>query len=108
MSQPQTVQVVGAGLIGTSIALGLRERGVSVFIDDVEPEHVRVAVDRGAGEGGPGPHPDLVVVAVPPAEVPDAVQRVLSEWPDAIVTDVASVKSDVAASVSGRAEEGCG
>jgi prephenate dehydrogenase len=35
--------------------------------------------------------------------VPDAVQRALSEWPEAVVTDVASVKSDVAASVSGRA-----
>jgi len=102
MTQPQTVQVVGAGLIGTSIALGLRERGVSTFIDDIEPEHVRVAVDRGAGEGGQASRPDVVVVAVPPAEVPDAVQRALSEWPEAVVTDVASVKSDVAASVSGR------
>jgi prephenate dehydrogenase len=103
MSQPQTVQVVGAGLIGTSIALGLRERGLSVFVDDVEPDHVRVAVDRGAGEGGQTSHPDVVVVAVPPADVPDVVQRALTEWPDAVVTDVASVKSDVAASVSGRA-----
>ena len=103
MSQPQTVQVVGAGLIGTSIALGLRERGLDVFVDDVEPEHVRVAVDRGAGEGGQAPRPDVVVVAVPPVNVPEVVERALSEWPEAIVTDVASVKSDVAASVSGRA-----
>jgi len=103
MSQPQTVQVVGAGLIGTSIALGLRERGVDVFVDDVEPEHVRVAVDRGAGKGGHAPHPDVVVVAVPPGHVPEAVAQALSEWPDAVVTDVASVKSNVAASVSGGA-----
>ena len=102
MSQPQTVQVVGAGLIGTSIARGLRECGLDVFVDDVEPEHVRVAVDRGAGQGGQAPHPDVVVVAVPPAEVPQAVERALSEWPEAVVTDVASVKSDVAASVAGR------
>jgi prephenate dehydrogenase len=103
MSQPQVVQVVGAGLIGTSIALGLRERGIDVFVDDVEPEHVRVAVDRGAGEGGQAPQPDVVVVAVPPVNVPDVVEHALSEWPEAVVTDVASVKSDVAASVSGRA-----
>ena len=102
MSQPQTVQVVGAGLIGTSVALGLRERGLDVFIDDIDPDHVRVAVDRGAGEGGRATQPDVVVVAVPPAEVADAVEHALSEWPDAVVTDVASVKSDVAASVSGR------
>jgi len=102
MSQPQTVQVVGAGLIGTSVALGLRERGLEVFVDDVDPEHVRVAVDRGAGQAGHAANPDVVVVAVPPADVPEAVERALSQWPDAVVTDVASVKSDVAASVSGR------
>jgi prephenate dehydrogenase len=102
MSQPQTVQVVGAGLIGTSIALGLRERGIDVFVDDVDPEHVRVAVDRGAGEAGQALQPDVVIVAVPPAEVPEAVERALAAWPDAVVTDVASVKSDVAAAVSGR------
>ena len=102
MSQPQTIQVVGAGLIGTSIALGLRERGLDVFVDDIDDEHVRVAVDRGAGEAGHAGNPDVVVIAVPPADVPAAVERALSEWPEAIVTDVASVKSDVAASVSGR------
>lgn len=103
MPEVASVQIVGAGLIGTSIALGLRERGLEVFVDDVEPEHVRIAVDRGAGEPGQAPAPDVVVVAVPPAEVPDAVDRALSEWPAAVVTDVASVKSDVAASVSARA-----
>jgi prephenate dehydrogenase len=103
MSQPQTIQVVGAGLIGTSIALGLRERGLTVFVDDVEPDHVRVAVDRGAGESGQAAEPDVVIIAVPPAEVPDAVDSALGTWPDAVVTDVASVKSDVAAAVSGRA-----
>lgn len=102
MTQPQTVQLVGAGLIGTSIALGLRERGVSVFVDDIDDEHVRVAVDRGAGEAGRAESPDVVVVAVPPAEVPSGVAAALAEWPEAIVTDVASVKADVAASVSGR------
>ena len=96
------MQVVGAGLIGTSIALGLRERGVDVVIDDLDDEHVRIAVDRGAGEPGRAATPDVVVIAVPPAEVPSAVETALSEWPDAFVTDVASVKADVAASVSGR------
>jgi prephenate dehydrogenase len=101
MSQPEIVQVVGAGLIGTSIALGLRDRGVDVFVDDVDDAHLRVAVDRGAGQAGQAPSPDVVVVAVPPSEVPDAVERALTSWPDAIVTDVASVKADVAASVVG-------
>ncbi|WP_348520407.1 prephenate dehydrogenase [Arsenicicoccus piscis] len=40
-------------------------------------------------------HPDLVVVAAPPDVVADVVVRQLAEHPDAVVTDVASVKSVV-------------
>lgn len=104
MSQPQTVQVVGAGLIGTSIALGLREHGVDVFIDDVDPDHIRAAVERGAGGAGHAPEPDIVVVAVPPSDVVATVNKALDRWPDAVVTDVASVKSEIAAAVSGSLE----
>lgn len=96
------MQVIGAGLIGTSIALGLRERGISVHLDDADGEHVRVAVDRGAGVAGRAEAPDLVVVAVPPAAVPNVVESALAEWPQAFVTDVASVKGPVAAAVAGQ------
>ena len=102
MSGPQTIQVIGAGLIGTSIALGLREQGCELFVDDTDPDHVRAAVDRGAGIAGSAPNPDVVVVAVPPHDVPSEVARALDAWPTAIVTDVASVKSDVSASITGR------
>jgi prephenate dehydrogenase len=96
------VQVIGAGLIGTSIALGLRDHGIDVHIDDRDPEHVRVAVERGAGEGGRARKPDLVVVAVPPSDVDEVVLEALREWPTAVVTDVASVKLPVARAVSGQ------
>lgn len=94
------MQVIGAGLIGTSLALGLREHGVDVHLDDADPENLRVAVDRGAGSAGRAGSPDLVIVAVPPAAVPDAVIAALADWPAAIVTDVASVKGPVAAVVA--------
>jgi prephenate dehydrogenase len=104
MSGVASVQVIGAGLIGTSIALGLREHGVEVHVDDVDPEHVRVAVDRGAGFAGRAQRPELVIVAVPPAAVPAAVVGALTEWPNAVVTDVASVKGPVASAVAGSPE----
>ena len=66
MAEIASVQVIGAGLIGTSIALGLRERGVEVHLDDANPEHLRVAAGRGAGVAGHAEEPDLVIVAVPP------------------------------------------
>ena len=63
------VVVLGSGLLGTSIGLGLRGRGVAVFLSDPSPTNQAVAVDLGAGlprarlDGG---QPELVVVAAPP------------------------------------------
>ena len=44
--------------------------------------------------------PDLVVVAVPPSHVVDTVAHALETWPEAVVTDVASVKSDLATRIA--------
>ena len=97
---PEPVLIVGCGLIGTSVALALSEHGVEVFLDDARPANVEVAVSRGAGKPGPVDNPGLVVVAVPPASVADAVAAALSAWPDAVVTDVASVKDDLGRSIA--------
>ncbi|MGJ9412230.1 prephenate dehydrogenase [Aeromicrobium sp. CF4.19] len=91
--------VVGCGLIGTSIALALQEQGIRVHLSDADPEHVRVAVARGAGLSEPVADPALVVVAVPPAITSSVVQAALQDWPGAVVTDVASVKADLLAAV---------
>lgn len=99
---PAPVLIVGCGLIGTSIALALREHGVEVYLDDARPANVEVAVSRGAGKPGPVDNPGLVVVAVPPAAVPETVAEALRQWPDAIVTDVASVKDDLGRRIAGQ------
>ena len=44
------VAVLGTGLIGTSVALALRERGVRVWLADEDPEAARLAANLGAGE----------------------------------------------------------
>jgi prephenate dehydrogenase len=95
------VVVIGTGLIGTSIALVLRERGAEVLLADRDENSLRMAVELGAGEplpagpggasdGGPA---DLAVIAVPPAAVAmtllDAQKRGLAS----VYTDVASVKA---------------
>ena len=96
MKEPGSVLVIGCGLIGTSIALALREHGVDVHLDDVSRSNLELAVSRGAGSPEPLPAPDLVVVAVPPSDVVAAVAHALETWPGTVVTDVASVKSDIA------------
>src|SRR5690625_7900939 len=45
----ERVVVLGAGLIGTSIALALRSHEVDVVLSDPDPATLRMAVDLGAG-----------------------------------------------------------
>ena len=44
------VAVIGTGLIGTSVALALREHGAGVWLADEDPEAARLAANLGAGE----------------------------------------------------------
>ncbi|WP_236968595.1 prephenate dehydrogenase [Microbacterium aurantiacum] len=87
------VRIVGAGLLGSSIGHALTASGVDVALADTSPAQLRLAVDYGAGRPArEGDTPVLVVVAVPPDVVADVVERELAAFPDAVVTDVASVK----------------
>jgi len=96
------VRVVGAGLLGTSVALGLRARGVDVILADASPTHVAIATDLGAGRPArPGDDPRLIVVAVPPDVTARVVADELAAFPEAIVTDVASVKAGILDELTG-------
>jgi prephenate dehydrogenase len=89
------VAVIGTGLIGTSIALALREHGSSVWLADQDPAAARLAADLGAGdllpEAPAGPC-DVAVIAVPPAAVADTLADAQARGLARCYTDVASVK----------------
>ncbi|GAA3944065.1 prephenate dehydrogenase [Microbacterium soli] len=88
-----TVRIVGAGLLGASIGHALRRQDVDVVLADVSPSQLRLAIDYGAGrDARDDDRPGLVVVAVPPDVTADVVQAELEAHPEAVVTDVASVK----------------
>ena len=85
----RSVLIVGSGLIGASLGLALRERGLSVWLEDADPAAVEIAVSRGAGLPGPPPHdPDLVMVAVPPAVSVSVIVDTLGTYLNATVSDV--------------------
>lgn len=87
------VRIVGAGLLGSSIGHALRAFGVDVVLADASPAQLRLAIDYGAGRAArDDDRPALIVVAVPPDVTADVIQRELAAFPDAVVTDVASVK----------------
>jgi len=97
------VEIVGAGLIGTSLGLALRRAGIEVVLTEAHPDTLRTATGMGAGRPStPEDEPQLVVVAVPPdylgAMVSEALRRT-----DAVVTDVGSVKTGPLAELEGAA-----
>lgn len=88
-----TVRIVGAGLLGASIGHALRLKGVDVVLSDTSPAQQRLAIDYGAGRApAADDKPVLVVVAVPPDVTAAVIEAELRAYPDAVVTDVASVK----------------
>ncbi|MFF8595309.1 prephenate dehydrogenase [Streptomyces sp. NPDC015220] len=90
----RSAAVVGTGLIGTSIALALRGRGITPYLLDVNPEAARTAAELGAGVvGAPRSPVDLAVIAVPPSRVASILreQQLANLAHD--FTDVASVKA---------------
>lgn len=91
------VRIVGTGLIGASLGLALSRKGFQVSLDDPSPTAAALARDLGAGAlaADTVELPDVVVVAAPPDVVADVVARELQRWPDAVVTDAASVKGSV-------------
>ncbi len=105
-----SVAIVGVGLIGGSIALGLRERWPSVRVFGVDRSAVLAhaagsgALDKGLSSVAELPEVELVVLAAPVRQN----ARLLVDLPahvreSAIVTDVGGTKRDIqkAATVAG-------
>lgn len=90
----RTALVIGAGLIGTSAALTLAGRGVTVHLADHDPDRARTAAALGAGSDEPPPgRVDLAIVAVPPAHTAAVLAEAMRTGIARGYIDVASVKS---------------
>jgi prephenate dehydrogenase len=90
------VHIIGAGLLGTSIGLTLSNLGLDVSLEDSSPAVTKLAIDFGAGrELKETDLVSTVVVCVPPDVTAETVIAALTRFPNAVVTDVASVKSSV-------------
>jgi len=90
------VEIIGTGLLGTSVGLACRRAGLEVLLSDAVTAHVRTARGLGAGrQRQQSDRPQLVVVAVPPAQLGAVIVDALAQTQEygAVVTDVGSVKS---------------
>ena len=104
-----TVVLAGVGLIGGSIGLGLHQRFLARRVIGLDPDPVALDAARGMGvideaKLEPGPwlaEADLVVLATPVRTL-ERLARELAPFlrPDALVTDVGSVKAPLVAALS--------
>lgn len=105
MSKPasKSILIIGLGMIGGSIARGLRkaEPKRTILACDQDQEALDQAtrekvIDDSGAIAKMCPHADIVIIALPPLTIgkllPEIAQHIKD---DAIVTDVASVKSHV-------------
>lgn len=91
------VLIIGTGLLGTSLGLALRRLGVNVYLQDTSPSAQALARDMGAGEEVQNGEidPEIVLVCAPPDVTADCVNAALRQYPQAWVSDVASVKNTI-------------
>jgi prephenate dehydrogenase len=87
----RSVLVAGTGLMGTSVALALRARGVEVSLLDRDPSAARLAADLGAGVVADS-HAELAVIAVPPSAVASVLQQLQKRDAADSYTDLSSTK----------------
>jgi prephenate dehydrogenase len=80
-------------LIGTSIALGLVQRGIAVEMVDSDPSSQALAMDLISGR--PVTDPELVVFALPTSGLSMVIDQEIALNPDSTFMDVGSVKSEV-------------
>jgi prephenate dehydrogenase len=98
------VQVIGAGLVGTSIALALGRSDIECVLTDDSSDNLRTAAGLGAGRPATADdRPQLVVVAVPPDHLGPVIRQALAATAayGAVVTDAGSIKTGPLAEVAG-------
>lgn len=115
MPQWNTVAVVGVGLLGGSIGLGLRQRGLAQRVIGIGRRRTSLEaarrlgaitastlnLDRGVREA------DVVIVCTPVDQIPQYVQATAAACPKGcLITDVGSTKQRIVTALDGRLPRG--
>jgi prephenate dehydrogenase len=87
------VRIVGSGLIGTSIGLGLVQRGIAVEMVDSDPSAQALAKDLTGGVAVVDP--ELVIFALPTSQLSQVIQGEIALNSQSTFMDVGSVKNEV-------------
>ena len=97
------IKVIGCGLIGTSIALRLKEDGLELILADSNKKNLDLASDL-LGAKGVSADPALILIAVPPEQVFEVAKGEFAKHPKATFIDVSGIKSKLMNDVDGFPE----
>jgi prephenate dehydrogenase len=90
------VHIIGAGLIGTSIGLKLKEANYSLSISDLDPKNEQMGMDLLQIDETVIPkNSDVVIIATPPNAVFPELQKAFLENSKAMFIDIAGIKSNL-------------
>jgi prephenate dehydrogenase len=94
------IKIIGCGLIGTSIALRLKEAGLPLIISDNNKQNLDLAADLLEIKEVLS-DPALIIIATPPERVFEVAREEFSTNPNAIFIDVSGIKSKLINQVHG-------
>lgn len=97
------VKIIGCGLIGTSMALRLKEVGLELILADSNKENLDLASDLLEAKEVSS-DPKLILIAVPPEQVFEVAMSECAIHPAAIFIDVSGIKSKLMNKVEGFPE----
>ncbi len=89
--------VIGAGLIGTSIALGVKRNGAAVQLIDIDGRAQALANDLVDSKAVTDP--DLVVIATPTSALDKTIESFKDVYPKSTFIDIGSTKAKVQVAV---------
>ncbi|NQW06199.1 MAG: prephenate dehydrogenase/arogenate dehydrogenase family protein [SAR202 cluster bacterium] len=97
MSAKGAVKVIGCGLIGTSIALRLKEEGFDVLLVDKNQEHEKLASDLlgGSAIGLENGQFRVILIATPIEHIFQTASSEFASNPKAIFIEVGGLKSEL-------------
>lgn len=113
MDNPKNIAIVGVGLMGGSLALQLKEKGLADNIIGVDnsPEHQQKALELGLVDKmdsleGAIASADVVILAIPVDSIVRLLPDLLNKIQDQIVIDLGSTKSALVEVVKDHAKRG--
>lgn len=107
MPSYERIAVLGVGLIGGSIGLAARERGIAQEIVGIGRRQAsldravrRGAIDRASLEVDAAAGANLIIAAAPVEQIVPLVRRAAAAAPEAILTDAGSTKGEICRELS--------